>query len=399
MKIFKRKPSSAKHPNYRAHEVEYRPNFALWMILVGIFLLGLWASWAELDQITRAQGQVIASSRTQIIQSPDGGIVEEMLVKEGDTVSKGQILARLDRAKVEAAFFEAQSKVAALTATVARLRAEVFGGQPNFGDNIKGYPQFKENQILLLKKRRQAINEEIASLEALLALGKKELDMNMPLLKNGDVSMADILKLQRQVADIAAQISNKRNKYIQDTQAELSKAEEDLSGAEQALAQRKDQLDHVDLKSPTNGVVKNVRITTLGGVLKPSEEVMQIVPIEDSLVVEAKVKPVDVAFLKPGLAANVKIDSYDYTVYGSLNGKLTYISADTLTEDLKQGEQAYYRVQVKTEGRKFSGRPNESLEIQPGMTATIEIKTGKNTVLKYIFKPVIKTMSESLGER
>ncbi|MEK9826261.1 MAG: biotin/lipoyl-binding protein, partial [Methylotenera sp.] len=158
MKIFKRKPSSAKHPNYRAHEVEYRPNFALWMILVGIFLLGLWASWAELDQITRAQGQVIASSRTQIIQSPDGGILEEMLVKEGDTVSKGQVLARLDRAKVEAAFFEAQSKVAALTATVARLRAEVFGGQPNFGDNIKGYPQFKENQILLLKKRRQAIN-------------------------------------------------------------------------------------------------------------------------------------------------------------------------------------------------------------------------------------------------
>lgn len=399
MKIFKKKSKDAKHPNYRSHEVEYQPNFALWIILLGLLLLGLWASWAELDQITRAQGQVIASSRTQIIQSPDGGIVEEMLVKEGDTVSKGQVLARLDRAKVEAAFFEAQSKVAALTATVARLRAEVFGGQPNFGDQIKGYPQFKENQILLLKKRRQAINEEISSLEALLALGKKELDMNMPLLKNGDVSMADILKLQRQVADISAQISNKRNKYIQDTQAELSKAEEDLSGAEQALAQRKDQLDHVDMKSPTNGVVKNVRITTLGGVLKPSEEVMQIVPIEDSLVVEAKVKPVDVAFLKPGLEANVKIDSYDYTVYGSLNGKLTYISADTLTEDLKQGEQAYYRVQVKTEGKKFSGRPQENLEIQPGMTATIEIKTGKNTVLKYIFKPVIKTISESLGER
>jgi adhesin transport system membrane fusion protein len=399
MKIFNKKSAQARHPNYRAHEVEYKPNFTLWVILIGIVLLGLWASWAELDQITRAQGQVIASSRTQIIQSSDGGILEEMLVKEGDTVSKGQVLARLDRAKVEAAFFEAQSKVAALRATVARLRAEVFGGEPDFGNLIKGYPQFKDNQILLLKKRRRAINEEISSLEALLALGKKELDMNMPLLKNGDVSMADILKLQRQVADISAQIGNKRNKYIQDTQAELSKAEEDLSGAEQALAQRKDQLDHVDLKAPTNGVIKNVRITTLGGVLKPSEEVMQIVPIEDSLVVEAKVKPVDVAFLKPGLDASVKIDSYDYTVYGSLYGKLTYISADTLTEDLKQGEQAYYRVQVKTEGKKFSGRPEENLEIQPGMTATIEIKTGKNTVLKYIFKPVIKTMSESLGER
>jgi adhesin transport system membrane fusion protein len=399
MKIFNRKSNNAKQSNYMGHDVEFKPNITLWVILAGLAIFGTWAFFADLDQITRAQGQVIASSRTQIIQSSDGGILEQMLVKEGDTVTKGQMLARLDRTKVEAAYFEAQAKVAALRSSVARLRAEVFGGEPNFNDLVKGYPQFKENQLLLLKKKRRAINEEISSLESLLALGKKELDMNMPLLKNGDVSMADILKLQRQVADISAQISNKRNKYMQDTQAEMSKAEEDMASAEQALAQRKDQLDHVDLKSPTNGVVKNVRITTLGGVIKPSEEVMQIVPIEDSLVVEAKVKPVDVAFLKPGLEANVKIDSYDYTVYGSLKGKLTYISADTLTEDLKQGEQAYYRVQVKTEGRKFSGRPHENLEIQPGMTATIEIKTGKNTVLKYVFKPVIKTMSESLGER
>ena len=398
MKIFNRYKHS-RHPGRGSNDDEYKPNITLWFILTGMIVLGVWASLAEIDQITRAQGQVIASSRTQIIQSPDGGILLEMLVKEGDNVNKGQVLARLDRAKVEAAYFEAQAKVAALRSSVVRLRAEVFGGEPNFTDFVKGYPQFKDNQLLLLSKRRRAINEEISSLETLLNLSKKELEMNMPLLKSGDVSMADILKLQRQVADISAQIVNKRNKYIQDTQAEMSKAEEDLASAEQALAQRKDQLDHVELKSPANGVVKNVRVTTLGGVIKPSDEVMQIVPIEDSLVVEAKVKPADVAFLKAGLDANVKIDSYDYTVYGTLNGKLTYISPDTLTEDLKQGEQAYYRVQVKTEGRKFSGRPQENLEIQPGMTATIEVKTGKNTVLKYIFKPVIKTISESLGER
>jgi adhesin transport system membrane fusion protein len=155
----------------------------------------------------------------------------------------------------------------------------------------------------------------------------------------------------------------------------------------------------VDLKAPTNGIVKNIRVTTLGGVIKPSEEVMQIVPNDDLLIVEAKVKPSDVAFLKIGLPANIKIDSYDYTVFGTLNGKLTYISADTLTEDLKQGEQAYYRVRVEAQGKRFSSRPNQKLEIQPGMTSTVEIKTGRNTVLRYIFKPVIKTMDESLGER
>jgi adhesin transport system membrane fusion protein len=208
-----------------------------------------------------------------------------------------------------------------------------------------------------------------------------------------------VYSIGQQTADLQAQMNNAYNKYLQDTQTEMGKVEEDLASAEQTMAQRKDQLDHVELKSPVNGVVKNVRITTLGGVVKPSEEVMQIVPNDDDLVVEAKVRPADVAFLKPGLDANVKIDSYDYTVYGSLAGKLIYISADTLTEDLKQGEQAYYRVQVKTDGKRFSGRPDSKLEIQPGMTATVEIKTGHNTILKYLIKPVIKTVSESLGER
>jgi adhesin transport system membrane fusion protein len=213
------------------------------------------------------------------------------------------------------------------------------------------------------------------------------------------VSLADILKLQRQASDLESQIINKRNKYLQDTQAEFSKVEEDLSSTLQLMAQRQDQLSHTDIKSPTNGVVKNVRFTTLGAVIKPSEEVMQIVPIEDSLVIEAKIKPSDVAFLKLGLKTNIKIDAYDYTIYGSLNGKLIYISADTLSEDTKQGEQTYYRIQVQTEGKTFNVKRSQDIEIQPGMTATVEIKTGENTILNYLIKPIIKTMNESMGER
>ncbi len=395
-----RKTNSSHNPHTR-HTREHflLPHITIWAVLLVLVIFAVWASNAEIEQVTRAQGQVIASSRTQIIQSLDGGVLKEMLVKEGDQVEKGQLLAKLDPTKAESAFLESRAKAAALRATMARLHAEIFGGEIRFSPDIHNYPQFQENQLRLLQKRRAAINEEIASLKGILALARKELDMNMPLLKTGDVSMADILKLQRQVADLESQIVNKQNRYLQDAQAELGKTEEDLASIEQILNQRREQFAQVNLYSPVSGVVKNVRFTTLGGVVKPTEEVMQIVPIEDDLVVEVKVKPADIAFLKPGLDANVKIDAYDFTIYGSLLGKLSYISADTLTEDLKQGEQAYYRVQVKTQGKKFSGRPEEQIEIQPGMTATVEIKTGSNTVLRYILKPVIKTLSESLGER
>lgn len=381
------------------HEEGAKPSLILWTTLVAIFIAIFWASQAEIDQITRAQGQVIASSKTQVIQSGDGGTVEDMLVKEGDRVERGQVLVRLDKTKIESLYFEARAKVAALRAAQSRLRAEIFGGEPVFSQDVLGYPQFKQSQLLLLAKKRTAIREQVQAIKGMLSLAKSELAMTEPLLRTGDVSMSDILKLQRTIAELQGQLTNVNNKYLQDTQAEMTKVEEDLAGNEQTLAQRKDQLAHIELKSPVNGIVKNVRITTLGGVVKPSEEVMEIVPEDDDLLIEAKVKPTDIAFIRPGLDANVKIDAYDYSIYGSLNGKLTYISADTLTEDLKQGEQAYYRVQVKALNKKFSARPEEQLEIQPGMTATVEIITGKNTVLKYIIKPVIKTMSESLGER
>lgn len=376
-----------------------RPHLIIWLTLLIFVIFTAWASTAEIVQFTRAPGQVIASSRTQIIQSSDGGVVEALLVKEGDLVSKDQLLVKLDTTKAEAGYLESRAKATALRATKARLDAEIMGGEPKFPSEVAQYPQFKENQLLLLRKRRQAIEGELAALKSILDLANRELEMNQPLLARGDTSQAEVLKIQRQVADLQSQIINKRNKYTQELQTEISKVEEDLASAEQTMAQRKDLLDRTKLVSPVSGVVKNVRITTLGGVVRASEEVMQIVPLEDALVVEAKVKPADIAFLKPGLQANVKIDAYDYTIYGSLEGKVAYISADTLTEDLKQNEQAYYRVQVRTSGKHFSGRPDQTLEIQPGMTATVEIETGSNTVLRYLIKPLIKTVSESMGER
>ena len=376
-----------------------RSRMTLWTTALAMAVFVAWAHYAEIDQITRAPGQVIASQRSQVIQSQDGGIIEQLMVKDGDTVERGQTLVRLEKARSEASYLEARAKSAGLTATVARLRAEVFGGDPVFPAMLASYPQFRENQLVLFTKRKSAIDEEVAALETMLGLTRRELEMTEPLLKTGDVSRTEVLRLERQVAEIASQITNKRNRYFQDAQAELNKALEDLAGIEQTMAQRITQVEQTELRAPLHGVVKNVRITTRGGVIRPGEEVMQIVPLEDDLLVEARVMPADIAFIKPGLSATVKIDAYDYTIYGDLSGKLTYISADTLTEDLRQGEQPYYRVRVRTEGKRFSGRPNQDLEIQPGMTATVEIRTGSNTVLNYLTKPVVKTLSQALRER
>lgn len=371
----------------------------IWAVFIVLAIFGVWAHWAELDQITRAPGAVIASSKTQVIQSMDGGTIRELRVKEGATVEAGQLLVTFDKSRVEASYLESRVKLIALKAAVVRLESEVLGVPLKFPADVRKYNEFVQSQTRLYRKRQAAIREDIDALEKMIALVQRELFATEPLLKSGDVSLTDVLKLQRQVVELQSQVTNKRNKYFQDAQAELSKAQEDLAGVEQNLAQRKNQLDLTELRAPVRGVVKNVRITTQGGVIRPGEEVMQIVPLEDDLVVQAKVSPVDIAFLRAGQKATVKIDAYDYTIYGDLAGTLTYISADTLSEDLRQGEQPYYRVMVRTTGRQFSGRPNEQLEIQPGMTATIEVKTGQRTVLQYLLKPVVKTLTQSMGER
>jgi adhesin transport system membrane fusion protein len=371
----------------------------IWGGATALLLFIAWASFARVDQYTRAQGQIIASARTQVIQAPDGGVLQDLLVHEGDVVQRGQLLARLERTKTEAAFRETQARLGALSAATARLQTELFGTPLRFGPETEAYPDFRANQTALLTKRRVALEQEIGALQRMHAIAQRELAMTQPLLKSGDVSQADILRIERQLAELEGQMTNRRNKFLQDSQAELTKAEEDLAAVRQSLVQRHDQLGNTELRAPLSGTVKNVRITTRGGVLRAGDELLQIVPNDDALLVEARVKPADVAFLAPGQEVNVKVDAYDYTLYGSLTGHLTYISADTLSEDMRQGEQAYYRVQVKTSSPRFSHRPQEVLQLQPGMTATVEIRTGGNTVLKYLLKPLVKTLDESLGER
>lgn len=376
-----------------------RGRVLIWSCSAAFIGVIAWAAWAELDQVTRANGQVIASSRNQIIQVADGGVLAEMRVHEGSTVKRGALLARFDRTRAEASYLESTAKSAGLKAAVARLQAEVFGGAPKFPAELKDYPEFRSNQLALFNKRQSAVQAEVGALTSSMQLIKEELEMNLPLLETGDVSRAEILKLKRQVVDIQAQITNRRNKYLQESQTDLVKAQEDLAGVQQLVTQRKEQLGSTDIYAPTDGIVRNVRLTTLGGVAKPGEEILQIVPTEDDLIIEAKVKPADIAFIKPGLPTAIKLDAYDYGIYGRLRGTVSYISADTLNEDNKGNEQPYYRVQIKTSGRNLVGKNGEAILIQPGMTATVEINTGSKTVLRYLTKPITKTFSEAMGER
>lgn len=373
---------------------------SLWLVMLSLSILAVWAFKSEIDQSTQVTGQVIPSARSQIVQTPDGGILEKLYVKEGDKVEKDALLAVLDQTRIQAQFQETEAKTIQLRAEIARLTAEMLNTPLVFDKEIQqNYPQIIQAQNNLFQKRQQAITEELSSLRESLKLAQEELDINLPLLTSGDVSKSEVIKLKRQVADIKTQMTTKQNKYLQDAQAELAKAQGELASISQTMAQRKDALDHTQIFAPMTGIVKNIKFTTIGSSLKASEEIMQIVPLDDDLLIEVKVKPKDVGNLKVGIPANVKIDAYDYTIYGSLSGKLVFIGADTINENLKYQEEPYYVARVKTTGRTLTHVKEGEIELQPGMTATVDLITGRNTVLNYLIKPITKTMDNALREK
>lgn len=385
------------------HHQPTRPNtnkarLIVWVSLVTIITLVTWASFAKIDQVTRATATVIASARTQDIQASEGGVLTELLVKEGQEVKKDELLLVLEEERAKASVDNAASKVAALQAKISRLEAEIFDKPLKFSDSLNKYPEYLENQSQLYNRRRLAINQDVASLENMLSLAKQELSLNEPLLTHGDVSQADVIRLRRQVADIEAQINNKRNKYFEEAQAELTKAQEDLQAEQEQLRDRSQVLEEKRLYAPTDGKVNNINITTIGGVVKPGEVIMELLPTGGDLVVEAKVRPADIAYVKEGQSASVKLDAYDYSIFGAMTGEVTYISPDTLKEQTAKGQESYYRVQIRISGAQYQGRAKEII-IRPGMTASVDIKAMERTVLSYLTKPITKTLSEGLGER
>ncbi len=376
-----------------------RSSIFLWVCMLGFSGLVGWASVARVDQVTRVQGQVIAAGRTQQIQSTDGGVIAQLLVKEGQSVTAGQKLAVLETKRAQVAVNDSQSRVAALMAARTRLYAEMQQQPLVFSSDLQAYPEYLQNQRALYQRRKQAIDEEIAALKRLLKLARDELAMNEKIFSFGDVSQADILRLQRQVADLDAQIVNRQNRYFEEAQQELTKVQEELDTQTEQLRDREQVLSHTELVAPVDGLVKNISVHTLGGVLRQAETLMELVPTNSQLIVEVKISPADIAYVQMGQSALIKLDAYDYSIFGSLHGKVTYISPDTLREDTPQGAAYSYRAHIQVTPPDPKDTRSSQIMIRPGMTASVEIKSRDRTVLSYLTKPIVKTWDESLGER
>ena len=357
-----------------------------------------WASIAKLEQISRAKGIVIATAKKQEIQSANDGVIEEIFVVEGQSVKKDEAIAKLDQSQFQASYESIKSKVAALESTISRLKAEVFKKEMRFTPLSIEYPDFMSSQQELFKRRQEALNDEIGVLQNSLDLARDELNLNIPLVKTGDIGTIELIKLKRQVADIEGQIVNRKNKYFQESQAELTKYEEELSSQKQELADKTVTLGRAEIVSPMDAIVNNILITTKGAKVRAGDVIMQLVPV-DELVIEAKLSPSEISFVKVGQKASVKLDAYDFSIFGGFEGKVKHISSDTLVEKTNKGDEFFFRVLISIDGREMISKVGKKVIVTPGMTGQIDIITGERTVLTYLAKPVIKTLNEAFTER
>ena len=379
----------------------------LWSCLSLLVLAIGWAATFELDEITVGQGRVIPASREQVIQSLDAGILSQMNVREGDAVAQGEVLLRIDDVRSGSIYREAYEKWLALTAQTARLRAEAYGTALTFPPELQAYPDLILRETQAYEARRQALEEELLAMQTSLDNINEEVELTAPLVKEGVMSQVELLRLRRQQSDLQGEIAQRRNRYLTDAHNELVRLDSELSQTRENVRAREDAFRRSVIRAPMNGIVKNVSVTTIGGVIQAGQSILEIVPVDDDMLVEAYVKPEEVAFLEVGQAATVKLTAYDFNKYGGFDGVIEHLSPDTLTDETQRQrrpdadpvdlEAGYYRILVRitNAGREMKGM---RLEPMPGMTAIVEIKTGEKTVLEYIIRP-FQEIRQALRER
>lgn len=413
----------------------YITSFTTALCLV-IFIV--WAAFAVLDEVTKGDASVIPSTRIQVIQSLEGGVVSEILVHEGDNVEPEQVLVRIDNVSAETNLKERQARYNYLQGMSARLQAEINGSALVFPAALKkDAPDVITDQIAQYNLRRSQLSAEtsvlqsqtsqrggevremqarLSQLRANLALKQQELDMRRPLVAQGAMSKVELLRIEGEVTDLKGEINTietavpransavgeanqriaeARAKFRAEAQNELAAAQAEMASLSQILTAGTDKVKRTQLRSPVKGTVKQIKINTVGGVIKPGEDIMEIVPLGDNLLIEAKIPPKDIAFIHPGQKASVKITAYDSSIFGSLNGIVEGISADTIQNE--KGE-SFYRVTIRT-SETVMRHDGRDLPIIPGMTANVQIQTGKKSVLDYLLKPIMKARQEALRER
>jgi membrane fusion protein, adhesin transport system len=373
--------------------------------IAAFIVIGLiWAKFAILDEVTVGQGKVIPSSKVQVIQNLEGGILAAIYVKEGDTVKKGQVLLRIDDTRFTSNYREGLSKYLSLLATVSRLTAEEKDAKEvTYPKVIKeNSPELIERENELFMQRRGQLDATLANLEKSYRLSQQEYNISKPLVDEGLMSQLELIRLEREVNDIKGKISQANDDYESNVRESYSKAQSELLQVTEALSALKDRMVRTTVLSPVKGKVKKINIATIGGIIQPGMDIMEIVPLEDTLLIEAKIKPKDIAFISPQQSAIVKFTAYDFSIYGGLEGVVEYISPDTITdeENKRPGqEESFYKILVRTKTNHLIGKDGKPLEIIPGMVCSVDILTGKKSVLEYILKPLFKAKQDALRER
>jgi len=411
----------------------------LLIAILGFFAAFLsWAALADIEEVVRGQGRVVPSRQVQVVQHLEGGIVAEIPVREGEIVEAGQVLMRIDDPRAASDYREKRARYLAVLAAIARLRAEIEGGEPVFPPEVeREAPAIVASERALFRSRREELESGLAilrlqvhqrrtELEALkrrIELEKKsrallaeELAMNETLARQRVVAKADVLRLRRQLNDIDTEIArleldlpraesaleeaeqrveNALSEFRAKALRELSALESERAGLEPLVAAGEERVRRTEIRSPVRGIVKKIHVNTIGGVVRPAQELVEIVPLDDTLLVEARLRPQDIAFVYPGQRARVRITAYDYAIYGALEGTVEYISADTVTDEKGQ---SFYVVRVRTT-KNHLGSDDDPLEIMPGMTAEVDIMTGSRTVLAYLLEPMVRVKERALRER
>lgn len=374
------------------------PSLTIWLSAISVWAFILWASFAWVDEIVRADGEFVSSSRPQIIQNLEGGILSALLVKEGEEVMQGDVLARLHGTMFQSSVDDIEDQITALEIRRLRLEAELAGASDFDVPAIfaESNPAILASERSLLRARQQDFVSRRDGAKRILDQAATELKLMENLYSNKVVALIEVTQARKTYADAKL----KHDEIV--TQTELARAEEfsetlkELATLKQNLKASTDQLQRTVLVSPVRGVVNKLSITTIGGVVRPGEEILQIIPIEEELLVEAKVAPENIANIRPGQEATIKLSAYDYTIYGTIKGRVDVISADTFKDERDPDGESHYKVTVRVDPMSLSDRQS-MIDLRPGMQAQVELMTGEKTVLQYLLKPLYKTR-EALRE-
>ena len=405
-------PADAELVGGAAAADRLRPHGLSHILLAAVLLFAvafiLWARWATLEEVTRGDARVIPSRQIQVVQNLEGGIIAAILAREGEVVDEGQVLMRIDNVRAATDYREKRARYLALLAAVARLRAEIDEKAPEFAPELLAEARpLAENELALFRSRQTQLDRSYR-------LAAQELELMQSV--GAGVPKGDRLRLERQVNDLQGdleqgrlavpraqsalreagqKIANAYSTFRAEAQRDLNAHEAEIAGLKEVVLAGEDRVRRTEVRSPVHGTIKSLKVTTIGGVVQPGADLAELVPLEDTLLVEAQVRPADIAFISPGQEAMVKITAYDYAIYGGLEGAVEDISADTIKNE--RGE-SFYRVRVRTD-RNFLGSEAQPLRIIPGMTAQVSILTGRKTVLDYLLKPLLKARHEAMTER